>query len=377
MKRSNLFLLIGVIAAAVVIFLNFDSSNIKTSQLSEAGGELKIYNWSDYIAEDTISNFEAETGIIVTYDMYDSNEVLEAKMLAGSSGYDLVVPTADFLARGREAGAYQDMDLSRIQNASNQDPEIQAQADRMVGSNSAGLVYMWGSTGIAYNEDMVAERLGDDAPTDSWSLILDPANAAKLEDCGIAILDAPTDVLPNVMTYLGHPGTSMEKSHFEAAGDALSAIRPYLRYINSSQSINDIANGDICAAIMWSGDAFQAAYRAEEAENGHVIDYYIQNEGTNLWFDVMAIPADAKNVDNAYKFVDYMMRADVAAANVNYVWYASGNEAARPDIDPEILSHPGIYPTEKAKEKLFVTPVYDAQTDRIVTRVWNRFSAGN
>ena len=377
MERSNLFLLIGVIAAAVVIFLNFDSSNIKTSQLSEAGGELKIYNWSDYIAEDTISNFEAETGIIVTYDMYDSNEVLEAKMLAGSSGYDLVVPTADFLARGREAGAYQDMDLSRIQNASNQDPEIQAQADRMVGSNSAGLVYMWGSTGIAYNEDMVAERLGDDAPTDSWSLILDPANAAKLEDCGIAILDAPTDVLPNVMTYLGHPGTSMEKSHFEAAGDALSAIRPYLRYINSSQSINDIANGDICAAIMWSGDAFQAAYRAEEAENGNVIDYYIPNEGTNLWFDVMAIPADAKNVDNAYKFVDYMMRADVAAANVNYVWYASGNEAARPDIDPEILSHPGIYPTEKAKEKLFVTPVYDAQTDRIVTRVWNRFSAGN
>jgi putrescine transport system substrate-binding protein len=247
----------------------------------------------------------------------------------------------------------------------------------MVGSNSAGLVYMWGSTGIAYNEDMVVERLGDDAPTDSWSLILDPANAAKLEDCGIAILDAPTDVLPNVMTYLGYPGTSMEKSHFEAAGDALSAIRPYLRYINSSQSINDIANGDICAAIMWSGDAFQAAYRAEGAENGHVIDYYIPNEGTNLWFDVMAIPADAKNVDNAYKFVDYMMRADVAAANVNYVWYASGNEAARPDIDPEILSHPGIYPTEKAKEKLFVTPVYDAQTDRIVTRVWNRFSAGN
>ena len=342
-----------------------------------AEGSLNVYNWSDYIAEDTIANFEAETGIKVTYDMYDSNEVLEAKMLAGSSGYDLVVPTADFLARGREAGAYQDMDLSRIPNASNQDSEIQAQADRMVGSNSAGLVYMWGSTGIAYNEDMVAERLGDDAPTDSWSLILDPENAAKLEDCGIAILDAPTDVLPNVMTYLGYPGTSMDKSHFEAAGDALSAIRPYLRYINSSQSINDIANGDICAAIMWSGDAFQAAYRAEEAENGHVIDYYIPNEGTNLWFDVMAIPADAKNVDNAYKFVDYMMRADVAAENVNYVWYASGNKAAMPDIDPEILSHPGIYPTEKAKEKLFVTPVYDAQTDRIVTRVWNRFSAGN
>lgn len=377
MARSNLFLLIGVIAAVFVIFLNFDSSNIQKSEVSETGGELKIYNWSDYIAEDTISNFEAETGIKVTYDMYDSNEVLEAKILAGSSGYDLVVPTADFLARGREASAYQDMDLSKIPNAINQNPEIQEQADTMVGSDSAGLVYMWGSTGIAYNEDMVAERLGPDAPTDSWSLILDPKNAAKLQDCGIAILDAPTDVLPNVMTYLGFEGTSMEEAHFEAAGGALSAIRPYLRYINSSQSINDIANGDICAAIMWSGDAFQAAYRAEDAENGHVIDYYIPNEGTNLWFDVMAIPTGAKNVDNAHKFVDYMMRADVAAENVNYVWYASGNKAAEEGIDPEILSHPGIYPTEKAKEKLFVTPVYDSKTDRIVTRVWNRFSAGN
>ena len=377
MSRSNLFLVGGVIIAALAIFINFDTEKVRKSQVSDLENKLNIYNWSDYIAEDTISNFEAETGIQVTYDMYDSNEVLEAKMLAGSSGYDLVVPTADFLARGREAGAYQDMDISKIPNAKNQNPQIQAQADEMTGSTNAGLVYMWGSTGIAYNEDMIAERLGEDAPTDSWSLILEPANAAKLEDCGIAVLDAPTDVLPNIMTYLGYDGTSMKEAHFEAAGEALTAIRPYLRYINSSQSINDIANGDICAAIMWSGDAFQAAYRAEEAENGNVIDYYIPNEGTNLWFDVMAIPADAKNVDNAYKFVDYMMRADVAAKNVNYVWYASGNKAAEASIDPEILSHPGIYPTDEAKEKLFVTPVYDAETDRIVTRVWNRFLAGN
>ena len=377
MSRSNLFLVVGVIIAALAIFLNFDTENAQKSKVADLDNKLNIYNWSDYIAEDTISNFEAETGIQVTYDMYDSNEVLEAKMLAGSSGYDLVVPTADFLARGREAGAYQDMDISKIPNAKNQNPQIQAQADEMTGSTNAGLVYMWGSTGIAYNEDMIAERFGEDAPTDSWSLILDPVNAAKLEDCGIAVLDAPTDVLPNIMTYLGYDGTSMEEAHFEAAGEALTAIRPYLRYINSSQSINDIANGDICAAIMWSGDAFQAAYRAEEAENGNVIDYYIPNEGTNLWFDVMAIPADAKNIDNAYKFVDYMMRADVAAENVNYVWYASGNKAAEASIDPEILSHPGIYPTAEAKEKLFVTPVYDAKTDRVVTRVWNRFLAGN
>ena len=347
------------------------------SSAALADGKLNIYNWSDYIAEDTIANFEAETGIDVTYDVYDSNEVLEAKMLAGSSGYDIVVPTADFLARGREAGAYQDMDLSRLANASNQSAAIQAQADNMLGTSNAGLVYMWGTTGIAYNEKMVQDRLGADAPTNSWSLLLDPKYASKLEDCGIAILDAPTDVLPNVITYLGKDGTSTDRKDFEAAGEVLNSVRPHVRYIHSSQSINDMANGDICAAIMWSGDAFQAAYRAEEAENGHVINYVIPDEGTNMWFDVFALPKDAANLDNAYKFVDYMMRPDVAANNVNYVWYASGNEAAKANIDPEILEHPGIYPTDAAAQKLFVIPVYSAKLDRTINRVWSRFSTGN
>lgn len=342
-----------------------------------ADGKLNIYNWSDYIAEDTIANFTAETGIDVTYDVYDSNEVLEAKMLAGSSGYDLVVPTADFLARGREAGAYQDMDLSRLANVGNQAASVQGQADKTLGTTTAGLVYMWGTTGIAYNEDMIAERLGADAPTNSWSLILDPANAAKLEDCGIAILDAPTDILPNVVKYLGGDGTTTDINMFEQAGNVLNSVRPYLRYIHSSQSINDIANGDICVAVMWSGDAFQAAYRAEEADNGHVINYVIPDEGTNMWFDVMALPADAENVDEAYQFVDYMLRADVAANNVNYVWYASGNQAAEAQIDPEILEHPGIYPSEAARENLFVVPVYDTRTDRAVTRIWSRFATGS
>jgi putrescine transport system substrate-binding protein len=223
---------------------------------------------------------------------------------------------------------------------------------------------------------MIADRLGEDAPTDSWSLILDPKYASKLEDCGIAVLDAPTDVLPNVIAYLGKDGTSENKADFEAAGKILNAIQPHLRYIHSSQSINDMANGDLCAAIMWSGDAFQAAARAEEAENGHVINYVIPSEGTNMWFDMLAIPKDAKNLDNAYKFIDYMMRADVAAANVNYVWYASGNAAANADIDPEILEHPGIYPTAAAQKNLFVIPVYDAKLDRAVNRVWSRFASG-
>jgi putrescine transport system substrate-binding protein len=350
---------------------------ILASNIAYADGQLNIYNWSDYIAEDTIANFEAETGISVTYDMYDSNEVLEAKMMAGSSGYDLVVPTGDFLARGREAGVYSDIDMSRLSNIGNQDKQVQGLADSQMADTKAGIVYMWGTTGVAYNVEMVKARLGDDAPTDSWSLILDPANAAKLADCGIAILDAPTDVLPNVIAYQGGAGDTTDAKLFEKAGEVLNAVRPHLRYIHSSQSINDIANGDLCAAIMWSGDAFQAAYRAEEADNGHVIDYYIPKEGTNLWFDLMAIPADAKNVDNAYKFIDYMMRDDVAANNVNYVWYASGNEAAKASIDPEILEHPGIYPTAESQKKLFVVPVYDAKLDRAVNRVWSRFSSGS
>ena len=350
---------------------------ILASNIAYADGQLNIYNWSDYIAEDTIANFEAETGISVTYDMYDSNEVLEAKMMAGSSGYDLVVPTGDFLARGREAGVYADIDMARLSNTGNQDKQVQGLADSQMADTKAGIVYMWGTTGVAYNVDMIKERLGDDAPTDSWSLILDPSNAAKLADCGIAILDAPTDVLPNVIAYQGRAGDTTDAKLFQKAGELLNSVRPHLRYIHSSQSINDIANGDLCAAIMWSGDAFQAAYRAEEAENGHVIDYYIPKEGTNLWFDLFAIPADAKNVDNAYKFIDYMMRADVAANNVNYVWYASGNEAAKASIDPEILEHPGIYPTAEGQKKLFVVPVYDSKLDRVVNRVWSRFSSGS
>ena len=248
---------------------------ILASTIAHADGQLNIYNWSDYIAEDTIANFEAETGVSVTYDMYDSNEVLEAKMMAGSSGYDLVVPTGDFLARGREAGVYADIDMARLSNIGNQDKQVQGLADSQMADTKAGIVYMWGTTGVAYNVEMVKERLGDDAPTDSWSLILDPANAAKLADCGIAILDAPTDVLPNVIAYQGGAGDTTDAKLFEKAGEVLNAVRPHLRYIHSSQSINDIANGDLCAAIMWSGDAFQAAYRAEEANNGHVIDYYI------------------------------------------------------------------------------------------------------
>ena len=340
---------------------------------------VNVYNWSDYIDEEvTIDGFTNTTGIDLTYDVYDSNEILEAKMSAGGSGYDVAVPTSDFLARGFEEGYYQELDLSRLSNLGNQDASTQAFADSLAEGANRGIVYMWGTTGVAYNVDAVAARLGDDAPVDSWGLILDPENAAALADCGVAILDAPTDVLPNVMAYLGLDGTSQATEDLVAAGRALEAVRPHLAYINSSQSIDDMATGEICAAIMWSGDAFQAAYRAsDELENGITIEYVIPKEGTNMWFDMFAIPADARNLDEAYAFIDYMLDADVAAANVNYVWYASGNEAAKASIDPEILEHPGIYPTPAAQENLFLVPVYTPETDRVVGRVWGRFTGAN
>ena len=301
---------------------------------------VNVYNWSDYIDEEvTIDGFTETTGISLTYDVYDSNEILESKVSAGGSGYDVVVPTSDFLARGFEQGSYQELDLSRLDNLGNQDATIQAFADSLAGGANRGLVYMWGTTGIAYNVDAIAERLGDDAPTDSWGLILDPANAEALADCGVAILDAPTDVLPNVMAYLGLDGTSQATKDLVAAGRALEAVRPHLAYINSSQSIEDMATGEICAAIMWSGDAFQAAYRAsDELENGITIEYVIPKEGTNMWFDMFAMPADASNIDEAYAFIDYMLDAEVAAANVNYVWYASGNAAAKNSLILKCLS---------------------------------------
>ena len=347
------------------------------SAVAASAEEVRVYNWSDYIDESLLTKFEEETGIKLIYDVFDSNELLETKMLAGGSGYDVVVPTGSFLARQIQAGAFQKLDQSKLTNVDNMWDAIEERTSIYDPGNEYSVNYMWGTTGIAYNEKMVQDRLGADAPTNSWSLVLDPKYASKLEDCGIAILDAPTDVLPNVIAYLGKNGTSTDRKDFEAAGEVLNSVRPHVRYIHSSQSINDMANGDICAAIMWSGDAFQAAYRAEEAENGHVINYVIPDEGTNMWFDVFALPKDAANLDNAYKFVDYMMRPDVAANNVNYVWYASGNEAAKANIDPEILEHPGIYPTDAAAQKLFVIPVYSAKLDRTINRVWSRFSTGN
>ncbi len=337
---------------------------------------LNIYNWSDYIAEDTIAKFEAETGIKVVYDVYDSNEVLEAKMLTGNSGYDVVVPTSDFLQRQIAAGAYQKLDKSKLPNLANMDPDLMADAQVYDPGNEYATIYMWGTTGIGYNVNAIAERLGEDYEVNSWELVFDPEIVAKLADCGVSMLDAPSEMIPAAMNYLGLDPRSTDKADLEAGAALLESVRPSIRYFHSSQYINDLANGDICVAVGWSGDVFQAQARADEADNGVEIAYVIPDEGALQWFDMMAIPVDAPNPDAAHKFINFVMDAQITADITNYVWYANANAASMPLVDPEITSDPGIFPTEAARSGLWGSQVYDARTDRTITRLWTRVKSG-
>ncbi|MEM8869282.1 MAG: polyamine ABC transporter substrate-binding protein, partial [Pseudomonadota bacterium] len=341
-----------------------------------AEGTLNIYNWSDYIAEDTIEKFEAATGIDVNYDVYDSNEVLEAKMLAGNSGYDLVVPTSDFLQRQVAAGVYQPLDKSKLPNLANMDPALMESAASYDAENAHSVIYMWGTTGIGYNVAAIEERLGADAPSDSWDLVFDPAVIEKIADCGVAFLDAPTEMLPAAMNYLGLNPKSTDAADFEQGAELMLSIRDHVRYFHSSQYISDLANGDICVAVGWSGDVFQAQARAAEAENGVEVAYVIPKEGALQWFDMLAIPVDAPNPDAAHQFINFVMDAQITADITNYVWYANANAASMDLVDPEIVADPGIFPTPDAKQNLWSSQVYDSRTDRTVTRLWTTVKTG-
>lgn len=341
-----------------------------------AEGTLNIYNWSDYIAEDTIEKFEAATGIEVNYDVYDSNEVLEAKMLAGSSGYDLVVPTSDFFQRQNAAGVYQPLDKSKLPNLANMDPELMAAAAAYDPENAHTVIYMWGTTGIGYNVEKVTEILGEDAPVDSWALVFEPENMAKLEACGVAFLDAPTEMLPAAIKYGGGDPETTDPAAFEAAAEVLLSVRPHVRYFHSSQYINDLANGDICVAVGYSGDVFIAQARAAEAENGVEIAYAIPEEGALGWYDLMAIPADAPNPDAAHQFINFVMDAQITADITNYVWYANANAASMPLVEEEIKADPGIFPTDTVKANLWSSVPYGSRLDRTITRLWTTVKTG-
>lgn len=336
---------------------------------------LNVYNWSDYIAEDTIANFEKETGIKVNYDVYDSNEILEAKLLAGHSGYDVVVPSASFLERQAKAGLFLKLDKSKLPNWKNLDPTILKQVAVNDPGNEHGIVYMWGTTGIGYNEDEIKKRMPD-APTDSWSLIFDPEIVSKFADCGVSLLDAPEEVIPAALTYLGLDPLSENLDDLKKAEALVESVRPYIRYFNSSQYISDLANGDTCIAQGYSGDVLQARDRADEADQGVKVAYSIPKEGAVEWFDMMAIPADAPHPENAYKFLNYIMEPKVAADISNYVWYANANKASYDMVDDEVKNDPGIYPPADVMKKLFATRAHTPQYTRALTRAWTRIKTG-
>lgn len=340
-----------------------------------AQDEVNVYNWSDYIAAETIPNFEAATGIDVNYDVFDNNSIVEAKLLAGSSGYDVVVPTSNFLERQIEAGVFQKLDKSKIPNFDKLDPAIMDAVAANDPGNEHAAVYMWGTTGIGYNVDMVEARLPD-APVASFDLIFDPAIAQHFEDCGIAFIDEAPDIYSAALNYLGLPPNSEDPDHLEQAQALLMSVRPYIRYFNSSQYINDIANGEICIAFGYSGDILQARDRAIEADNDVDIAYTIPSEGTVIWFDMLAIPADAPNPDAAHQFINYLLDPEVAAQNSNYVFYANAVPESLPMVVDEVKNDPAIYPPEEVKENLFALEAHSARFDRQLTRAFTRLKTG-
>ncbi len=373
----------GLLGVAITLALAACGQGEKAKEGEQAGEApaaaeekvVNVYNWSDYIAEDTIANFEKQTGIKVNYDVYDGNETLETKLLAGNTGYDIVVPTAPFMERQIKAGVYQKLDKSKLLNLKNMDPDIMQRAALHDPGNEHSVVYMWGTTGIGYNRDKVAKALPN-APVDSWSLIYEPENASKLKGCGIAVLDSPSEIVATVLPYLGKDPNSQSPDDLAEVEAKLLKIRPYIRYIHSSQYINDLANGDICVAVGYSGDILQARDRAEEANNNVTVEYAVPKEGTIIWFDMMGIPSDAPHPNNAHVFINYVLEPEVTAAITNYVNYANANAASVPLIDESVRDDPGVYPPPEIKAKLFPDLSETEEYTRLLTRSWTRFQTG-
>ena len=341
-----------------------------------AAQEVRVYNWSDYIDEDLLAKFEAETGIDLIYDVFDSNEVLETKMLAGGSGYDVVVPTGTFLQRQISAGAFQELDKDKLPNLSNMWDVIANRTAKYDPDNAYSINYMWGTTGLGVNVPKVKEVLGDDAPIDSWDLVFKPENMEKLASCGVHFLDAPAEMIPAALNYLGEDPDSHDPEVIAKAEGVFAPVRPYIQKFHSSEYINALANGDICVAVGWSGDILQARDRAAEADNGVEIAYFAPKEGAQMWFDQMAIPVDAPNPDAAHTFLNFIMDAQNMAAASNYVYYANGNLASQDHLAEDVIGDPAIYPSAEALDNTFTTTPYPPRVQRDVTRLWTKVKSG-
>lgn len=369
----------GWIAAAVGVAAALAISGCSQKPADKAAGpastELRIYNWSDYIDPALLTDFTKETGIKVTYDTFDSNEVLETKVLQGGSGYDLVVPSNRNLPRYIQAGAVQPLDKAALPGLDKLAPDLMAKLGRFDPEGKFAVPYMQGTIGIGYNIDAVARRLPG-VKIDSWAVLFEPANLAKLKDCGVYFLDASEDMYAMALVYLGRDPNSTNPADYAAATDLMTKARPYVRKFHSSEYIDALANGDICAAVGYSGDVLQAAARAEEAKNGVKVAYAVPREGSEVWFDVFVIPKDAPHADAAHRFLAYMLRPEVIAKASNYTQYANANAAATPMVDEAIRTDPNIYPSAELSRRLFVSTTRDQALLRDVNRQWTRVLTG-
>jgi len=342
---------------------------------AQAAPTVHIYNWSDYIGENTLANFEKATGIKPVYDVFDSNETLEGKLLAGHTGYDVVVPSNHFLGKQIKAGAFQKLDKSLLPNYANLDPALMKRLEKNDPGNQYAVPYLWGTNGIGYNVEKVKAVLGVDK-IDSWAMLFEPENIKKLSSCGVAFLDSADEMLPAVLNYMGLSPNSTNEKDYKLAEEKLLKVRPYVTYFNSSKYISDLANGEICVAAGFSGDIFQAKKRAEEAKKGVDIAYVIPKEGGNLWFDMLAIPKDAGNVKEAHAFINYLLQPEVIAEVSDYVGYANPNPKAGELMDQSVRTDEAVYPPQAVVDKLYVNSELPPKIQRVMTRSWTRIKSG-
>ncbi|MBN8956579.1 MAG: polyamine ABC transporter substrate-binding protein [Rhizobiales bacterium] len=337
---------------------------------------VNVYNWSDYIDPKVIENFTADTGIEVRYDTFDSNDVLETKLLAGKSGYDIVVPTGYFLERQIKAGVFQKLDKAKLPHLINAWPEVTKRLAIYDPGNQYAVNYMWGTTGIGFNVAKLKERLGSPDAASTWDLIFKPENLEKFKDCGVDLLDSPDDILAAALKYLGLDPNSTNPKEIERAAELVTKIRPSVRKFHSSEYLNALATGEICLVVGWSGDIKQAARRAREAKNGVEVGYVIPKEGAQMFFDNLAIPKDAQNINEAHAFIDYMLRPEVAARNSNFLGYANGNLASQKFISDAVLNDKTVYPDASTMQGLYVIRAHDQKTQRLMNRLWTRIKTG-
>jgi len=377
-RRSGAAIFSGVVFSGVV-FLSVVLLAVMMACCAPAASAERVvnfYNWSNYVAPGVLEDFTKETGIKVVYDTFDANETLETRLLAGKSGYDLVVPTAYFLQRQIKAGIFQELDKARLPNLANASDVVVRHLAAYDPGNRFAVNYMWGTTGIGYNVKKIREILGPDEHIDSWDMIFKPENLARFKDCGVHMLDSADDILPAALHYLGLDPNSTKAADLEQAAELLLKIRPFVRKFHSSEYLNALASGEICLAVGWSGDIMQARNRTIEAGNGVEVGYAIPREGAQMFFDNLAIPADARNVAEAHELINYLYRPEIAARNSNFLSYASGNRASFALLDPKVAQDRNIYPDDATMAKLFIITARDAPTQRMLNRLWTRVKTG-